>query len=205
MKADELKPFYHKTFRIEELRNFFKEPQSTISTQLSRLCKSKKLIRLKKNLYTFPDAHPNVYVMAQEMVSPSYHSLESALSLYGIIPEGAVAYTLITSKKTQKYSNEFGTFSCRHLPPHLFFGVEKREDGAFMATPEKALLDYLYLNSAKFKPNFALWQAERLDELETLDFKIMKKWAKKYSMKKLMTLVTSLKEYSSSEMYQAHR
>ncbi|MFA4891166.1 MAG: hypothetical protein WC604_02335 [Candidatus Gracilibacteria bacterium] len=139
------------------------------------------------------------------MVSPSYHSMESVLSLYGIIPEGTVAYTLITSKKTQKYSNEFGTFSYRHLPPSLFFGVGKREDGAFMATPEKALLDYLYLNSAKFKPNFALWQAERLDELPTLDFKIMKKWAKKYGMKKLMTLVTSIEEYSNSKMYQAHR
>jgi predicted transcriptional regulator of viral defense system len=205
MKLDELTPFKGRTFSIEELENYFKEPVRSIRVQLSRLCKSGKLIRLKQNRYTFPDAHPNVYVMAHEMVSPSYHSLESALSLHGIIPEGTVAYTLITSKKTQKYSNEFGTFSYRHLPPHLFFGVEKRADSAFMATPEKAILDYLYLNSAKFKPDFALWQAERLDELETLDWKLMNKWAKKYGMKKLVKLVKSLKDYVSSEHYQEHK
>ncbi|MFA5828887.1 MAG: hypothetical protein WC843_00100 [Candidatus Gracilibacteria bacterium] len=205
MKIDDLNPFRGRTFGIEELENYFKEPVTSIRIQLSRLSKSRKLIRLKQNRYTFPDAHPNVYVIAQEMVSPSYHSMESALSLYGIIPEGTVAYTLITSKKTQKYSNEFGTFNYRHLPPSLFFGVEKRADGAFMATPEKALLDYFYLNSVKFKPDFALWQAERLDELKTLDFKVMKQWAKKYGMKKLTILVKNLEEYSSSEMYQDHR
>lgn len=205
MKAEELRPFYYKTFRIEELLNYFKQPPSSVKVQLSRLCKSKKLIRLKKNCYTFPDFHPNIFVVGQEMVSPSYYSLESVLSWNGIIPEGASAYTLITSKKTQQYANEFGTFSYRHLPPALFFGVEQRKDGAWMATSEKALLDYLYLNSKKFKPSFACWQAERFDELDTLNFKTMKKWALKYNSKKLTKLVDSLGQYVNSKAYQDHR
>ncbi len=204
MKIDELKPFRNKVFRLEELENFFEQSGSTIKVQLSRLCKNKKLIRLKKNCYTFTDFYPNPYIIAQQMVQPSYHSLEMVLSQSGIIPEGTTAYTLITSQKTQSYQNEFGIFGYRHLSPHLFFGVEQRKDGAWMAVPEKALLDYLYLNSVKFKLDFACFQAERFDELQTLDWAKMKIWAKKYKMKKLERLVESLKGYAESDEYQEH-
>ncbi|MBT6068485.1 hypothetical protein HOG48_01890 [Candidatus Peregrinibacteria bacterium] len=204
MKADELRPFYNQVFTVKELKNYFKEQDSSIRTQLSRLYKAGKLIRLKRDCYTFPDFHPNTFVIGQEMVSPSYHSLESVLAMNSIIPEGVTAHTLITSKKTQEYVNEFGTFSYRHLDPELFFGVEKREDGAWVAVPEKALLDYLYLNSEKFKADFGCWQAERFDELDILNFEKMKEWSKKYGMQKLDRLVESLELYSCSEDYQAH-
>lgn len=205
MKADELKLFHHKTFAIEELRNTFKQEPASIRVQLSRLCKKKKLIRLKQNLYTFPDFHPNVFVIGQQMVSPSYYSLESVLSWNGIIPEGATAYTLVTSKNTQQYVNELGTFVYRHLPPRLFFGVEQRKDGAWVASSEKALLDYLYLNSKKFRPENNGWREERFDGLDGLDWKQMKQWAPKYGMKKLEILVESLKLYVGSPLYQAHK
>lgn len=205
MKADELKPFHYKTFSLEELRNYFNQKSASLKVQLFRLCKNKKLVRLKQNLYTFPDFHPNVFVIGQKIVSPSYYSLESVLSWNGIIPEGVATYTLITSKKTQQYSNEFGTFSYRHLSPKFFFGVEQRKDGAWMATPEKALLDYFYLNSKKFKADFACWQEERFDGLDNLNWKHLEQWAPKYGMKKLNILVDSLKAYASSLQYQAHK
>lgn len=205
MKADALKPFYYKTFTLEELRNYFNQKPASMKVQLFRLCKNKKLIRLKQNLYTFPDFHPNVFIIGQQMVFPSYYSLESVLSWNGIIPEGTAAYTLITSKKTQQYSNEFGTFSYRHLPPEFFFGVEQRKDGAWVATPEKALLDYLYLNSKKFKADFNCWQAERFDGLSSLNWEQMKQWTSKYGMKKLKILVDNLKSYANSSQYQAHK
>lgn len=205
MKADDLKPFYNKTFSTEELINYFASPAASINVQLFRLCKAKKIVRLKKNLYTFPDSHPNATIIGQEMVSPSYYSLESVLSWNGIIPEGTPFHTLITSKKTQAYSNEFGTFSYRHLPPTLFVGVEQRSDGVWLATSEKALLDYLYLNSRKFKADAACFQAERFDRLETLNFRTMKKWAGLYGMKKLKRLIESLEKYSVSSEYQSHK
>lgn len=205
MKIDELKPFHYKIFRIEELKNYFKESRTNIKTQLSRFCKNKKLIRLKRNCFAFPEFHPDISIIAQEIVRPSYHSLESVLSASGIIPEGTVVYTLVTSQKTQNFTNEFGTFSYRHLPPHLFFGVEQRKDGVWVAEKEKALLDYLYLSSSKFKPDFSCFQAERFDELEKLNWKKLKMWAKQYKMKKLEKLVKALHEYSKSTEYQNHR
>lgn len=205
MRLEDLKPFTRKIFRLEELEQVFAESPSTLKVQLSRLCKSKKLIRLKRNCYAIPDFHPSPLLMAQQMVTPSYHSLEWVLSQSSIIPEGTTSYTLVTSQKTQQYHNEFGIFSYRHLPPHLFFGVEQREDGAWVATREKALLDYLYLNSSKFKPNFACFQAERFDELQTLNWSKLRSWAPKYNMKKLRKLVKRLNEYSRSDEYQEHR
>lgn len=205
MKADELKAFHYKTFTLEELRNYFEQQSASIKVQLSRLCKSKKLIRLKQNLYTFPDFHPNAFLIGQQIVSPSYYSLESILSWSGIIPEGSPVYTLVTSKKPQKYKNVFGTFSYRHLSPRLFFGVEQRKDGVWVARPEKALLDYLYLNSSKFRPSTACWREERFDELSILNWKQMQEWATRYSMKKLSFLVESLHAYSVSSLYQGHR
>jgi len=205
MKADELKPFYNSTFRIEALEQYFHQDPATLRMQLFRLCRKKKLIRLKKNCYTFPDAHPTGLIMAQEMVQPSYHSLESVLSLQGIIPEGVAGYTLVTSKKTQQYSNIFGNYSYRHLPPELFFGVEQREDGAYVATPEKALLDYLYLNSKSLKAEFACFQAERFDRLEEIDFNWIKENAGRYGSKKLLKIIEKLDEYRKSDSYQAHR
>ncbi|MBI5412901.1 hypothetical protein HZA42_00955 [Candidatus Peregrinibacteria bacterium] len=205
MRIEELKPFYNKTFCIKELQNYFRQPVSSLRVQLSRLCKHGKIVRLKRDRYTFPDFHPNVFVIGQEMVSPSYYSLELVLSWNGIIPEGSPIFTMVTSRKTQQYSNEFGTFNYRHLPPTLFFGVEQRKDGAWIATSEKAVLDYLYLNSRRFKADFACWQAERFDGLDTLNFKTMKKWAASYGMLKLEKLVKSLGQYAKSEEYQAHR
>jgi len=83
--------------------------------------------------------------------------------------------------------------------------VEQRKDGAWIATSEKAMLDYLYLNSGKFKADFSCWQAERFDQLDMLNFRIMKKWTVLYNMQKLKKLVASLELYASSDKYQAHK
>lgn len=205
MKYEDLRQFSGKTFTLTELKNFFQEASASMRNQLSRFSKKKKIIRLKKNYYLLPDSSLDPFKIGQAMVEPSYASLEMILSRRSIIPETAIHYTFITSQKPQRYSNAFGTFSYQHLPPHLFFGVERRSDGAFVATPEKALLDYLYLNSSKFKPDFKCWQAERFDELNTLDWGKMKEWAPKFGMKKLIKLVESLEAYSKSEAYQDHR
>lgn len=205
MKFVALTPLYNTVFSIEELAHRFQESLAVIKTQLFRFCTSHRLVRLKRNRYTFPDRHPGAFLIAQNLVFPSYISLELMLSRAGIIPENVTMFTSVTSKKTQRYTTPFGTFDYRHLPPHLFFGIEKRVDGAWVAAKEKALLDYLYLNSKWFKPDFACWQGARFDELDTLDWKKIREWVPRFKMKKLMKLVESLEAYSKSDVYQAHR
>jgi len=88
--------------------------------------------------------------VANRIYAPSYISLHSALSFYGMIPEEVVQLTSVTTLKTAKFENDFGTFHYQNVKTSLYFGYEikmmQNGRGLLFATPEKALLDLLYLN-----------------------------------------------------------
>lgn len=110
------------------------------------------LIRLRQGFYTFPEflGKPDFrYYFANRIYHPSYVSLHTALAFYGIIPETVVQITSVTSLKTTSFSNPFGDFSYKTVRADLMFGYDlkpMKDDRMFaFATPEKALLDLLYL------------------------------------------------------------
>jgi predicted transcriptional regulator of viral defense system len=111
------------------------------------------LVRLRRSLYAFPEYRDNpdmALYFAGRIYSPSYISLHTALSSYGLIPEGVVQITSVTSLKTARFSNPFGEYAYHSVRSDLMFGYEPRPmSGAravAFATREKALLDLLYLN-----------------------------------------------------------
>ena len=120
--------------------------------QLSLWVKKGYLIRLKNGLYAFRREMEKVRgeEVAFLLCQPSYLSLESALAWYGFIPEIVHVFTRVTARTTRSFENACGRFIYRHVKAELFWGyVEKKtEDHApfLLAEPEKALLDYLYLN-----------------------------------------------------------
>ena len=120
---------------------------------LTRWCRKGLLMKLRNLYYAFPEYRQvpefSRYV-ANRIYAPSYISLHSALSFYGMIPEEVVQVTSVTTLKTAKFENDFGTFHYQNVKTPLFFGYEiktmKNGRGLMFATPEKALLDLLYLN-----------------------------------------------------------
>jgi predicted transcriptional regulator of viral defense system len=108
--------------------------------------------KLKKGVYFFSDAVVDeafLYGAAGKIYAPSYISMELALAVYGFIPESVYAITSISTRKTQTISTSIGTFMYKHVKPRLMFGYHlQKKDGLYynIASPEKALLDYLYLN-----------------------------------------------------------
>jgi predicted transcriptional regulator of viral defense system len=110
------------------------------------------LIRLKRGLYAFPeykhDPDTALY-LANQLYKPSYISLHFALAFYGLIPESVVQITSVSSLKTAAFKNAFGEYSYKSVRQDLMFGYTPRplKSGrtAPFATPEKALLDLLYL------------------------------------------------------------
>ena len=120
---------------------------------LTRWCRKGLLVKLRNEYYAFPEFRqiPDAsrYV-ANRIYAPSYISLHSALSFYGMIPEEVVQITSVTTLKTAKFENAFGTFHYQNVKTPLYFGYEIKlmQDGRglLFATPEKALLDLLYLN-----------------------------------------------------------
>jgi predicted transcriptional regulator of viral defense system len=110
------------------------------------------LIRLRQGYYAFPEYKESTdftLYFANTIYKPSYISLHTALSFYGIIPESVPEITSVTTLKTIKFSNDFGEYSYKNIRPELMFGYNLRDmEGGrriMFATPEKAIIDLLYL------------------------------------------------------------
>ncbi len=91
----------------------------------------------------------DLLIVSNRIYSPSYISLQWAMSHYRLIPEGVYTITAITSQKTQDFTTDIGTFSYKHVKPSLMFGyrlVSFENTMYKLAEPEKLMLDYLYLN-----------------------------------------------------------
>jgi hypothetical protein len=81
---------------------------------------------------------------------PSYVSFQSALFLRGIVSQIPQVIYVASLAQTRKVKTSLGTFSIHRLAPTFFGGYETVEDsGVRLATPEKALLDTLYLGPTR--------------------------------------------------------
>lgn len=117
-----------------------------------RWVKKGYLIRLRRGMYSFPEylKEPGISTFfAGKIYHPSYISLHSALSVYGLIPETVVQFTSVTPLKTAFFKNKFGEYSYKTIKHDLMFGYYKRkvynELTTNFACIEKALLDLFYL------------------------------------------------------------
>ena len=160
------------------------------------------LLPLKKGLYIFSQDYrklqPSVLFVANFLVVPSYVSLEYVLREYNIIPEKVTVFTSITTKKTNVFENCLGRFEYRSVKENLFFGFKKQtyqNQKIFIASPEKALLDYFYLN-----PNcggeFSYFESMRLQNLEILDVDLLNSYKNRYNTR-VKAVVERLIEYSA--------
>ena len=154
MKYEDLLKTIHSPYFSR--RDHLLDGQKLFDYQISLWVKKGNLLRLKNGIYAF--AKDKEKIKGEEIASflyePSYLSLESALAWHGFIPEMVYAYVSLTARINRKFTNDFGTFLYRHIKPELFWGYTeiKTEHGHFLlAEPEKALLDYLYLNLSKIR------------------------------------------------------
>lgn len=113
------------------------------------------IVRLRRGWFAFPECLTRAgftEYAANRIYQPSYVSLHTALAFYGMIPEAVADITSVTTLKTSSFDSTLGRFCYQTLKPSLFFGFELKSlpDGRTvrMATPEKALLDLLYLYPA---------------------------------------------------------
>ncbi|HEY4788653.1 MAG TPA: hypothetical protein VIH57_21530 [Bacteroidales bacterium] len=109
------------------------------------------ILKLRNGWYCFSDLEKGEsfsFFVANRIYSPSYVSLESALSYYNIIPEAVYSVCSVTSNKTTVFNTPVGEMRYNTLKPGLFFGYEItqfNEKPVKIAYPEKAVLDFLYI------------------------------------------------------------
>ena len=89
--------------------------------------------------------------MANHLYGPSYVSLDYALALHGMIPEGVAEVTSVTAKPSRSFTTSLGRFSYSHLPLRFYaigqqLGKGPAGERFLMASPTKALCDRLVLS-----------------------------------------------------------
>jgi len=140
--------------RTDVLKLFPEEPVNQINTQLYRMIKRGDLIGLKRGMYVFPNLNIDEFVIANKLYSPSYVSLESALNIFGVIPDIPSVVTSVTTVTSKKINTSLGNFKYSKINENLFFGYKSILDersGFYysIANPEKALLDFIYIRKVK--------------------------------------------------------
>jgi predicted transcriptional regulator of viral defense system len=183
--------------------------KQSIRNQLNRWTSKKLLVKLKKGAYLLNKADrkmelPRQYI-ANQLYSPSYVSMEYALQYYGLIPERVGDVTSVTTKKTFRLANELGTFTYQHIKPEAFRGFKavRGEMGLafFIARPEKALVDFIYLNIEKFKERDEkiFEESYRLQNFGDLDTDAVMGFAKLFNSGKLARICKTFCELIGKE------
>lgn len=122
---------------------------------IKRAMSAGEILNIRRGLYClapeFQKKPVSVNSLSQRIYGPSYISMETALSHHGWIPEAVYACTCASFGNSKEFETPLGVFSYKRVPQHTFFlGVERRNDENgnvfFMASPSKALADYLYVH-----------------------------------------------------------
>jgi hypothetical protein len=124
-----------------------------VRLQLSRWVKAGRLLQLRRGLYalapTWRRVEPHPFLVANRLQRGSYVSLQSALAWHGVIPEHVPIATSVGPGRPETVRNPLGTFQFNHVADGLLFGYSRVEVApgqfAFVASPEKALLDLVHL------------------------------------------------------------
>lgn len=132
------------------------------SQSLRRLAAAGLVTPVRKGLWTTRES-PDPLTLGDYVTAPhpSYVSLQSALHLHGMIEQIPNVTYLVSLGRTAQISTRVGTYSVHHVGPQFFGGATMdHRTGVRLASPEKALVDFLYLSPARSRL-FA-----RLPELE---------------------------------------
>ncbi len=143
-----LEPLSAAPFPAEVLKDYLKD-YSRPAFKMHVLVKEGKLIRLKRGWFCVNPKYSkksiNTGVVANMLYpGPSYVSLETALSYYGLIPERVMGMTSVVTGRSKQFTTPIGWFRYRTIPEPLFSIGVRTVDGYLMASPEKALCDYLF-------------------------------------------------------------
>lgn len=174
--------------------------EASLRVQLGRWVKAGNVIQLRRGLYVFAvpfqkTSCPQNF-LASELKSPSYVSLEKALEYQRLIPEAVFTVTSVTTKRPGNYETSLGRFEYQHIHPRLFWGysaVTFEGQTWFLAHPEKALLDFVYLRSVRLTQEYL--EEWRLQNFENVDRKRLLEYGRCFEKPGILRAAQVLAEY----------
>lgn len=138
----------HKIFHFNHLKLITGMKPHALRVALKRLNEKKLIRRVCRGHYLNPFSTVTLEEVSAYIYEPSYVSLESALSRHGILSQIPQVLTCVTTNLPRVFKTFLGTIEYRQVKKGYFFGFIK-EAGFYLAEPEKALLDLLYLDKSK--------------------------------------------------------
>ena len=141
---------------------------------MKRALRSEEIIRLRRGIYCLSRKYQrhgvNLFNLSQQLYGPSFISLESALSYHGWIPEAVFSTTCVCMKKSLSFKTPLGNFNYTHVPSVIFYEgvqrIEEKNNAFFMASPLKALCDYVYIYKKQWTSIDPLIKSLRIDKQE---------------------------------------
>jgi predicted transcriptional regulator of viral defense system len=174
MRFQEINTINELFFSCADVAQILNIQENSAKVLCSRYVKSGVLIRIKRDLYVLRNrweyfTEEENFQIANRIQIPSYISLTTALSYYGITTQ-LIQNTIesIAIKRTFRTLVETVDFRFYKVGSITYGGFEKR-NGVFIATPEKALADALYLSSiGRYSLDFSAIEFSRID-FQSLD------------------------------------
>ena len=144
--------------------------------------------RIRHGLWSLADRSVDPRLLADEITRPhpAYISFASALAAHGVIDQIPREIALASTGRAKRVKTSQGIFVVHRVPPRLFGGYDLK-NGVAMATPEKALFDFVYVSQASGRTR------QRLPELDlprSFSRGEIEVWIKRISSPRLRELVT---------------
>lgn len=156
-------------FTPEDLAELLKIRFGSAKVLCSRYARKGIFIRLKRNAYALEESWNqfslvDFFKTANFLQVPSYLSLLTALAYYDVSTQVQQNfYESISLKRSIRFDISGAAFSFYKIKQPYYFGFRRTDEG-FIATPEKALVDALYLYSfGKYKLDFSALDLTKLN------------------------------------------
>lgn len=136
-------------FTTREAGALWRSEQTSTSRRLGGLEKAGLVQRIQRGLWTL-DQEIDLHVVGPYLTAPmpSYVSLFSAMGEHGMVEQIPRQISLTSLARPRRILTTLGVYVVHQLTPELFGGFEATERGGFLATPEKALFDLVYVRAA---------------------------------------------------------
>ncbi|PIZ37760.1 MAG: hypothetical protein COY42_23760 [Armatimonadetes bacterium CG_4_10_14_0_8_um_filter_66_14] len=170
------------------------------------------MLQLRRGIYTLAPAwrkvEPHPFLVANKLQRGSYVSLQSALAFHGVIPEHVPVVTSVGPGRPETVQNPLGRFQFNHLAEGLLFGYARleiaprepssvRRQFAFVASPEKALLDLVHLTPGADSPDYL--RELRLQNADAMNPRMLQELAERSGRPKLVRAARIAGRLLSSE------
>lgn len=161
--------------------------RDTAARRLRRLEQAGLVRRLSRGLWAIdPNVAPFVVAPYLTAPLPAYVSFTSALAHHGMIEQIPRRISVASLDRARRITTTIGAFEIHHLAPGLFVGYEGSAEAGYLAVPEKALFDSVYVRAAvggrAFFPELSL--PSDFDDAK------LREWTPRIGSARLRTLVS---------------